>query len=447
MLQIGSFRAQACAGVTRRAFLRAGTSLPLLGALAGRSEASVATDGPSTARAKSTVFVWLWGGPSHLDTVDPKPDAPHNYRGPFTTIPTREPGVRYTELLPHLAARSDRFSLIRTHVTPDSRHPEAASIGMTGYKEDAGPIQPAFGSIVARQRGGSGALPPYVMLSSGTPRVETQVAKGYGGGHWGKAYDPFVASCSESGETGIPSLRLLDDISPARLDDRYDLQAKLDQMRSSLAESDYGQWDVFQKMAFTLLSSRGATAALDLSREKPVTREAYGQSSFGQSLLLARRLVEAEVPYVHVNWSEYAEAIAPRTDFGWDTHIHNFDYLPRLCQIFDRAFSAFLDDLYDRGLIDDTLVVCIGEFGRTPKINSSAARDHWKDCYFSIWAGGGVQPGRVIGESTRLAEYPVTRAYEPSAVGATILQLMGIDGAARSKLDVLREARVIHELL
>ena len=178
-----------------------------------------------------------------------------------------------------------------------------------------------------------------------------------------------------------------------------------------------------------------------------MTREAYGQSSFGQSLLLARRLVEAEVPYVHVNWSEYAEAIAPRTDFGWDTHIHNFDYLPRLCQIFDRAFSAFLDDLYDRGLIDDTLVVCIGEFGRTPKINSSAARDHWKDCYFSIWAGGGGQPGRVIRESTRLAEYPVTRAYEPSAVGATIMQLMGIDGAARSKLDVLREARVIHELL
>ena len=400
--------------------------------------------------AKSTVFVWLWGGPSHLDTFDPKPDAPYVYRGPYATVPTRTAGVRFSELVPKLAARNDLYSLVRTHVTPDSRHPEAASIGMTGYKEDAGPVQPSFGSIVARDRAAHHTLPdlpPFVMLSRGTPRVESQVAKGYGGGHWGKAYDPFVASCSDTGQSGIPSLHPLDDVSPERLLDRRALQSRLDQTRSNVGDEDYGQWDLFQKMAFTLLSSRGATKALDLSLEKEATRQAYGQSTFGQSLLLARRLVEAEVPYVHVNWSEYAEAIAPRTDFGWDTHIHNFDYLPRLCQILDRALAAFLDDLYDRGLIDSTLVVCMGEFGRTPKINREASRDHWKECYFSIWAGGGVQPGRVIGESTRLGEHPMTRPFDPPAVGSTIMELMGIDGATRKKLDVLREARVIRELL
>lgn len=448
MLQIGDFEAHGCAGITRRAFVQMGAVLPLLDGLTTRQ--ALADSEPSAsarpAHAKSTVYIFLWGGPSHLDTFDPKPDAPYAYRGPYTTIETRTPGVRFSELVPQLAARSDRFTLVRTHKTPDSRHPEAASIGMTGYKEDAGPIQPSFGSIVARERSG-GDLPPYVMLSRGTPRVESQVAKGYGGGHWGKAYDPFVASCSDRGEAGIPSLRLLDEVSPARLSDRRMLQSRLNQARSTLGREDFGKWDLFQKMAFKLLSSRGATTALDLSLESEETRQGYGRTSFGQSLLLARRLVEAEVPYIQVNWSEFAEAIAPRTDFGWDTHIHNFDYLPRLCPILDRALSAFLDDLYDRGLIDTTLVVAMGEFGRTPKINREASRDHWKDCYFSIWAGGGVEPGRVIGESTRLGEYPITRAFDPPAVGATILDRMGVNGGVRKKLDVLREARVMHELL
>lgn len=442
MLDIGSFRAQSCCGVSRRAFLRIGATLPLVaGSLAG------STAHAKTARAKSTVFVWLWGAPSHLDTFDPKPDAPMAYRGPFATIDTKTPGLRFTELVPKLAARSDRFSIVRSNITHDGGHPAAGTLGMTGYKEGPGPIEPSFGSIVARHHG-QRDLPPYLMLGRGVPRDVVRAVQGYGGGDWGKAYDPFMVDCSELGQTDVPALKMLEGLSPERMADRRLLSAKLDEVRRGIRENEFDQWDDNSRRAFSLLTSRGAVQALDLSQEDERTRAAYGQTSFGQSLLLARRMVEAEVPYIHVNWSEYVEAFTPNTDFGWDTHIHNFDLLPnRHCPIFDRAFSAFLDDLHDRGLIDSTLVACMGEFGRTPKINRRAARDHWPQCYFSLWAGGGVKPGRVVGASDRLAEHPISRPIEPSAVGATIMDLMGVDSIARAELNVLRDGKVIHELL
>jgi len=442
MLDIGGFRARSCRGVSRRAFLRVGSTLPFMaGSLAG------ATANAKTARAKSTVFVWLWGAPSHLDTFDPKPDAPTAYRGPFDTIDTKTPGLRFTELVPKLAARSDRFSLVRSNITHAGGHPDAGTLGMTGYKEGPGPIEPSFGSIVARHHG-QRDLPPYLMLGRGVPRDVVRAVQGYGGGDWGKAYDPFMVDCGELGQTDVPALKLLEGLSPERMADRRLLSAKLDEVRRGIKENEFDQWDDNARRAYSLLTSRNAVQALDLSQEDERTRAAYGQTSFGQSLLLARRMVEAEVPYIHVNWSEYVEAFTPNTDFGWDTHIHNFDLLPnRHCPIFDRAFSAFLDDLYDRGLIDSTLVACMGEFGRTPKINRRAARDHWPQCYFSLWAGGGIKPGRVVGASDRLAEHPISRPIEPSAVGATIMDLMGVDSVARAELNVLQDGEVIHELL
>jgi uncharacterized protein (DUF1501 family) len=196
-----------------------------------------------------------------------------------------------------------------------------------------------------------------------------------------------------------------------------------------------------------LLTSPEARQALDLAREKEAVRNSYGQTSFGQSCLLARRLVEANVPYVQVNWSQYVEAMTPNCDFGWDTHIYNFDLLPdRHGPIFDRVYSALLDDLHQRGLLDSTLVVAMGEFGRTPRINGQASRDHWPRCYFSIWAGAGVKPGRVIGESDSTASDPITEPITPSMVGATILETLGVDAQARAEMRVLPEARVIHEL-
>lgn len=443
MLNIGSFRARSCGGVTRRAFVQAAGALPTAFAL---SHASSLTAAPKEGRAKSTVFVWLWGAPSHLDTFDPKPTAPTAYRGPFSTIATRTTGYRFTELVPQLAARSHRFSLVRSHVTHSGGHPDAGTFGLTGYAEGPGPLHPNFGSIVARHKG-AGALPPFMMLGRGIPKDVVRPIAGSGGGDWGKAYDPFLLNCTETGDVEIPSLQLLDGMSPDRLADRRLLREQFDRIKSKVTTEQFDQWDRTQQRAYTMLTSREAVRALDLSLESDDARAAYGQTSFGQSLLLARRLVEARVPYIHVNWSEYVEALTPNTDFGWDTHIHNFDLLPnRHCPIFDRAFSAFFDDLYARGLIDSTLVCCMGEFGRTPKINNRAARDHWPQCYFSIWAGGGVKPGRVIGSSDRLGEHPVTEPIEPSGVGVTIMDQMGIDSVARAELKALPGGKGIHEL-
>ena len=197
-----------------------------------------------------------------------------------------------------------------------------------------------------------------------------------------------------------------------------------------------------------MITSPEARRALDLSREDARTRERYGHTSFGQSCLLGRRLVEAGVPYVQVNWSQYVEVGPPPYGFGWDTHAHHFGLMAdRHLPIFDRTFAALLDDLDERGLLDSTLVVCLGEFGRTPKINNLASRDHWPDCYSSIWTGAGIVPGRVIGESDPRGEQPVTEPIFPAMVGATMLELAGLNSAVRAELRVLPQGRVIHELV
>ena len=442
MFSFGKFKSSSCSGVSRRAFVQAGAALPLAAHLA-MPESAYAASG----RAKSIVFVWLWGAPSHLDTFDPKPEAPQNYRGPFATIPTALPGVRFTELVPKLASRADKFALIRSNITHDGGHPGAGTFGFTGYREGRGiEIQPSWGSIVARHHGPS-ALPPYMMLGNGIPRDVVKLIDGYGGGDWGQAYDPFIVKCSELGEIDIPALKLVDGITQNRLASRQSLQSQLDNIQSSVTADEFDKWDYKSKQAFTLLTSRNAVTALDLTEESVELRQDYGQSSFGQSLLLARRLVEARVPSINVNWSEYVEAYTPNTDFGWDTHIRNFDLLPsRHCPIFDRAFSAFLDDMFDRGLMDDTLVVCMGEFGRTPRINKRASRDHWPGCYFSLWSGAGVKTGQVIGASDPKGEKPITRPIEPTGVGVTMMDCMGIDSVARAELNVLPDGEFIHEL-
>jgi uncharacterized protein (DUF1501 family) len=204
---------------------------------------------------------------------------------------------------------------------------------------------------------------------------------------------------------------------------------------------------VTQKRAYALLTNPDARRALDLTQEKQAVRDAYGQTSFGQSCLLARRLAQAGVPYVQVNWSQYVEAITPNCDFGWDTHVFNFDLLPdRHGPIFDRVYSTLLDDLRDRGMLDSTLVVAMGEFGRTPKINAQASRDHWPQCYFSLWAGAGVRGGTAVGDSDATGSAPLTEPFTPGMVGATILELAGMDTQARAELRVLPGMRAIHEL-
>ena len=447
MLDLGDFRARTCHGHTRRSFLQVGASVPLamgLGGLAGAGQASA----ESRVRAKSVIFVWLWGAPSHLDTFDPKPNAPREYRGPFATIKTKTPGVQFSELMPRLAKRSDKFSLIRSHITFDGGHPGAGTIGVTGFKENPDPVKPNFGAIVARHRGHAGELPPFFYVGRGIPRDLPRRIKGYGGGSLGKAHDPFLVSCSAEGRVEMPALKLLKGLSPNRITDRKRLLKQLDTVPKSLDRAGIANWDRTYQTAYGLLTTPEAQNAFDLTREKDKLRGGYGYTTFGQSCLLARRLVEAGVPYIQVNWSEYVEAMSPGCDFGWDTHIYNFELLQdRHGPIFDRAFSMLLDDLKTRGLLDTTLVVAMGEFGRTPKINKRSARDHWPRCYFSMWAGAGITPGRVIGRSDKLAQDPVTTPITPLMVGTTIADLAGIDTQARAELAVLDGGRVIDELV
>ena len=206
-------------------------------------------------------------------------------------------------------------------------------------------------------------------------------------------------------------------------------------------------WERTYQTAYGLLTQPETRAAFDLTRESETVRARYGYTSFGQSCLLARRLVQAEVPYIQVNWSEYVEAMSPGCDFGWDTHIYNFELLQdRHGPIFDRAYSALLLDLEQQGLLESTLVVAMGEFGRTPRLNRRAARDHWPNCYFSLWAGGGVQGGKIIGESDRLAQEPATLPVTPLMVGTTICERSGLDVQTRSELDVLPDGAVMSEL-
>ncbi len=433
--------------LTRRGFVGASLGLPLaLGVL------PLAAAQPTNHKtAKSVILLWMWGGPSHLDTFDPKPDAPLEIRGPFAPIQTRIPGENFSELFPRLAARTDRLSVIRSHINHDNAHHIAGSIALCGRRggNADGDYDPNFGSIVGRANPGRGELPAFVEIGPGPLDTAAGSLKATGGGVWGPAYDPFPVRCTELSGVQLPTLRLLDGLNANRLSDRKLLVERLEARETASRRPRVDDWEFKSAQAFRLLQSAEGRRAFDLAQESDKTRRRYGRTQFGQSCLLARRLVEAGVPYIQVDWSQWVENIFDtRTDFGWDTHWLNFEHLAdRHGPIFDRAMAALLDDLQERGLFDSTLVVAMGEFGRTPAISGNGGRDHWERCYSSLWAGGGVVGGRVIGESDRRAQDPVTSPITPEMVGATILDLVGIHSEQRAALRVLPNGRVIDELL
>jgi uncharacterized protein (DUF1501 family) len=447
MIDFGSFKARSCGGNSRRSFLRTAAAAPF-SLSAGLPSLEALAAAKERARAKSVILLWLWGGPSHVDLCDPKPDSPMDFRGPFGTIATRTPGMRFTEILPRMAARSDKYSVIRSMVNSNNGHPGAGTVGVTGFEESPGPVQPNFGSIVARHRGQTGSLPPFFYVGKGIPRDLPRRIEGYGGGTLGKAWDPFLVSCSDRGEVSIPTLKLLPKLNAARIQDRRGLLKQLDVERHKLDAAGVQDWGHAYQSAYGLLTSAGAREAFDLTQESKKTRSSYGRTTFGQGCLLARRLAQAGAPYIQVNWSEYVETFTPNGDWGWDTHIYNFELLQdRHGPIFDRAFSALLDDLYDHDMMEDTLLVAMGEFGRTPKISNRAAREHHNKCYFSIWAGAGIEPGRCIGESDEKGERPLTRPITPLMAGTTIAELCGVGAQQRAELKVLDGGSVIEELL
>ena len=456
MLEIGGFRARDCDGISRRACVRAATCLPLLSGLplfgatrraAGADDDESAAGSPGAPLDRppaQVILVWLWGGPSHLDTFDPKPNAPDAIRGPFQTIPTRTPGERFTELVPRLARRSDLFSVLRS-TRFAANHDMVPLTGRRGRGE----LEPNFGSIVARERSVVG-LPSFVSVSPRTKighGFKATSVPGYGAGRFGSAYDPFLVECGPEGRADIAVLRLLDGLTPERLADRRQLRDELDALTRRVDRAATQTWNRQLESAYSLLAAGGAGAAFDLSKESETARRAYGRTSFGQSLLLGRRLVEAGIPYVQVNWSLGVDGLQEGSNMGWDTHRNGFGQLLNYhCPVFDRAFSALLEDLQERGLLESTLVVAFGEMGRTPKINKTGGRDHWATCS-TLWAGGGVVGGRVVGETDAQGAHPITEPYSAVDVGTTIAQLAGIGAQERAELGVLAGGRVIDGLL
>lgn len=458
MLLLGRQRQRACNGWTRRAFLQAGGSSVLGLSLADLLHLrSTGDNGYGAASARSVILLWLWGGPAQLDTWDPKPDAPMEFRGPFATIPTRVTGVRICELFPRIAALSDQYSIIRSLHTGSNDHGVAGTIGLTGSAQgsvnlggaaSSGAVRPATGAIVARARGFRGPLPPFMVIG-GRLHQGKKVITGEGGGTLGAMYDPFRLDYDPEHGTRVPALQLPANLTPERLLDRRSLLRALDGARASVDGLAAGRSiDDYRAQALTMLTSPAAAGMFDLSRETPEMRDRYGRTRFGQSCLLARRLVEQGVPFVQVNWSDHVEAEEDSGDGGWDHHYRNFQLMQdRHAHWLDQAYSTLLADLRQRGLLQSTLVLAVGEFGRSPRINDKAGRDHWEHCYSALLAGGGIRGGRVIGESDRRAERPHSRPITPADVAATIHHAVGITSEQAVTLGIRVEGQVIQELL
>jgi hypothetical protein len=431
--------------IHRREFLCAG-ALPLLSLgvplrLPGRD-----TTTPRTAfgRAKACIVLFMWGGPAHQDTWDPKPDAPVEYRGEFKTIATRVPGLRVCEHLPRLADRADRLTVIRSMTHNDVDHTSATHFLLTGRDRPnrAAPIAddwPNYGAVLAHLGRGRGPLPPYVsmmpVVPNGAPRF-VEESHGQGAGWLGPLFNPLrIDADASKPDYRVGEFDLRAELPTDRTGGRRDLLLSLDgQWRRPDANAQMEAMQAHYQRAFSLLASRSVTQAFDVSREPRVVRERYGMNVHGQSVLQARRLVEAGVPLVTVFWPN--DGIT-NVSVYWDTHNRNFrDLKERLCPVTDLAFSALLDDLEARGMLDETLIVWTGEMGRTPRVGQSVVggagagrdgRDHWAQCVTSVLAGGGIRGGAVYGSSDRYAAYPASLPTKPADLAATVYHCLGVD--------------------
>lgn len=401
-----------CDGVTRREFLRVGSlsalGLSLSSALRLRAE-------QARKKLPNCILIWLDGGPSHLDTFDLKPDAPAEVRGDFKPIDTKVPGIQICESFRQLAQHTDKVALIRSMTSELGEHNFGAHYLLSGYKPSPVLDYPSYGSVLAHCRQRDGVLPPYVAV----PDFNPHAANGY----LPAAVRPFAVG----GDPSRPDFRVRDldgDLGAARLEQRRDFLCDLERLskhiEASAARTDR---DAQFEQAYKLIFSAQAKKAFDLSQEKPDVRQRYGGQRLGQSCLLARRLVEAGCPFVTV------------TDATWDTHIQIYRALKegyvggsngKSVQL-DQALAALLGDLGERGLLKETLVVVMGEFGRTPKLNTNAGRDHWPRAFSVLLAGGGVKGGQVIGKSDARGESPADRPATPADLARTIYTLLGVD--------------------
>ncbi len=421
-------------GLNRREVLQVGYSALLgMGLSSFASQSRAAT--PSKKTAKKVILIFQTGAASHIDTLDPKPDAPVEIRGDFAAIDTKVPGVKFAEHLPLMAARMDKLAVVRSFAHKDNNHTAATHHLMTGSLQPGvrfdKPLSrddwPCYGAGAAFCNAPGEGIPAGVTLPTFLASGPL-VWPGQHGGFLGPKYDPWqIQKDPNAKEFRIDNLRLPQGLDADQLNDRLALLAAVNKQQSVLAESAEARklTDSQAKAASVLLSGEVAKA-FDLEAEPAKQRDRYGRHSFGQSMLLAKRLVGAGVPIVQTNMGPVQ---------NWDTHGDNFNTLKkRLLPPLDTGVAALLDDLTETGMIDDVLVVVIGEFGRSPKVDkANAGRDHWASCFSGAFFGGGVKGGQVIGKSDATAAYPTTTPYSLDDLGATIYQTLGIEPGTELK--------------
>ena len=449
MLRLLSGASQTCDGTTRRELLRVGAlsmfgglTLPRL--LQAEAQQPPRPDG----RAKAVILLNLFGGPSHLDMFDPKPAAPSEIRGEFQAIATSVPGVQICEHLPRTAASLHRATLIRTHSHPyNSHNPYNVLTGFSGGNDAenyfAKPTDhPSMGSVMQYAGLRSQDVPSYVMMPAHPGYSQSLRRAGPYGGYLGAQFDPAITLCDPKfsreadpeknsydpippiGEPQLPSVDTLPDLSVERLNRRRSLLAQVEASVSRVERSSaVDGLDRFQREAFDLLTSSRTRRAFDLSQEPLEVRERYGQDLYGNCLLAARRLVETGVRFIAVHTES-------RGAGHWDSHENNFGmlrsyHLPTL----DQIYVTLVDDLEGRGLLESTLVVVMGEMGRSPRVNAKAGRDHWPQCGFVLLTGGGARQGFVYGRSDKQGAWPADHPVSSGDIVATIYQLMGVDPA------------------
>jgi hypothetical protein len=418
----------------RRHLLKLGAlSLPsVFGTLKSAAAAEAGSQLP--ARADHCIVLFLNGGPSHLDMWDMKPESPIEIRGEFDPISSSLPGVQVSEHLPRLAREMHRATLIRSmHHSVNNSHAAAVYAALTGHDrgEQGGGAKPSDhpspGSVLARLRPAANRTLPYISLPYKTQEgAGGPLQPGFLAGFMGPTYDPFwVLNNPDAADFHVQNLELPEQVSSDRMQARSGLLGSLGRGLTNSSDPSLTAIDDFQTQAFELLTSNSAQEAFRLDRESMETRARYGRNIYGQSTLLARRLVEAGTRFVTLSW-------APDANATWDTHGNNFQTLKKiLLPQFDAACSSLLQDLDERGMLERTLVAVLGDFGRSPRINGAAGRDHWNSCYTIMLAGGGVRSGYVLGASDRIGAVPAESPVSPGDVMATIYRLLGVQSTTQ----------------
>lgn len=441
---------------SRRAFLHA-TGLGAISLLWSdwlRAEATGA--GGSNGKARRVILIFNAGAPSHTDLWDMKPSAAENVRGVFKPIATTAPGVQISELLPRLAKLAHHYAIVRTVHHRQTQHNTGMYWSIVGrpYPIDSTLINPSrndypsFGTLIgwlARRDGYSGTLPPYVITPAPHCDSTVYITPGQYGGCLGSKFDPFVLNSDPNVPNfKVPNIGMREDVPAARFAGRRSLLGQIDSPVSPMNSFIPPDFDANRAKAFAMVDAPEVHAAFDLAREPSKVRDRYGRHSWGQSHLLARRLIEAGVRFV---------TTVNGPSIVWDTHKNNFNQLKnQLVPPMEQAFAALLEDLHDRGLLESTLVVWMGDFGRTPLINKDAGRDHWPQCYSMILAGGGIRGGQVLGQSDASGGYPKNDPVTPADIHATVFTALGYDPHAITYLSPegrpfpLSEGEALHRL-